>query len=224
MRLTEEWRSRPSYLHYARMRYGRERILDKGTDIVIEGYPRSANTFAYEAFKRSNPGLRVAHHVHSVAQVLEAERLGVPCIVLVRDPRDAVPSWMVYEHCTARAALQRWLSFHEPLLTRSGFVMANFGEVVADLGSVVERVNAMYGSAFVAHTPDEVETHLIQESIRAQEHWQDDERRLPVPSATRAVLTSRARELLGAPELSADLRRACVMWAQLMAYTYEGSR
>ena len=43
------------------------------TELVIEAFPRSANTFATVAFQLSQPApVRVAHHLHAPAQVTEA--------------------------------------------------------------------------------------------------------------------------------------------------------
>jgi pimeloyl-ACP methyl ester carboxylesterase len=53
------------------------------TDVVIEGFPRTGNTFAVTAFVMAQPGfVSVAHHVHVPAQVISAERLGVPALLL----------------------------------------------------------------------------------------------------------------------------------------------
>ena len=44
-----------AYLFLARRRYG-SHVLGPDTDIVIEGFPRSANTFAVTAFERRKSG------------------------------------------------------------------------------------------------------------------------------------------------------------------------
>jgi hypothetical protein len=43
----------------------KNQVVDKETHLVIEGFPRSANTFAVAAFKYSQKGsIKIAHHLH----------------------------------------------------------------------------------------------------------------------------------------------------------------
>lgn len=197
----ERFRSSPMYLPYARMKYGPERIVCPETDLVIEGYPRSANTFAVEAFRRVNPNRRLAHHVHSAAQVIGALRHSIPALVLIREPSEAIASWMVYEHTTAEAALDRWLWFHRPLARWvSHFVVADFREVTQDFASVVKKVNRFYGPCFVAHTPTDSERADIFAEIARTEQWQDD-RKVPVPSSQRNAMKLFAGTMLSTVNL-----------------------
>src|SRR5205814_3293356 len=60
------------------------------TEVVIEGFPRSGNTFAVAAFHYAQRprDVKIAHHAHVPAQLLSAVRLGLPAVVLVRDPEE----------------------------------------------------------------------------------------------------------------------------------------
>jgi len=79
----------------------RARAVDRATELVIEGFARSGNTFAVAAFSLAQPRpVRLAHHLHAPAQVLLAARMGIPCIVLVRDPVDAVASRLIRRRFT----------------------------------------------------------------------------------------------------------------------------
>lgn len=133
-------------------------VVDRDTEILIEGYPRSANSFSVAAFDHAQGNHpRIAHHLHAPAHVLEAMRLGVPAVVLIRDPDDAVPELVLARpHVTLRQALRSYLAFYEPLLPRrAGFVVATFSEVTTDFGAVIRRVNDRYGTSFreFLHTP-----------------------------------------------------------------------
>lgn len=67
----------------------RELIVGRGTDIVIEGFPRTGNTFAVVAFKNvQDRNYQIAHHLHIISQVKKAVSNNVPVIVLVRNPVD----------------------------------------------------------------------------------------------------------------------------------------
>jgi hypothetical protein len=62
------------------------------SQFLLDGYPRSANTLACFRIQTMNPGLQFAHHTHKPSQLKKAVRLGIPVIVLVRRPLDAVRS------------------------------------------------------------------------------------------------------------------------------------
>jgi hypothetical protein len=63
------------------------------TELVIEGYPRSANsTTAYGFLDRQSRPVRVAHHKHHAAQLLLASKRGLPAVLLIRKPEQAIIS------------------------------------------------------------------------------------------------------------------------------------
>lgn len=59
-------------------------LVNEDTDIVIEGYPRSANTFAVAAFEiTQGKPVKIARHTHAVAQLKRATRLKKPTLVII---------------------------------------------------------------------------------------------------------------------------------------------
>lgn len=70
-------------------------LLKENTDLVIEGFPRSANSFFEAALRYYFPNnLQYAHHCHARAHVEEAVQRGIPCVVLIRNPVDAIVSYL----------------------------------------------------------------------------------------------------------------------------------
>jgi hypothetical protein len=132
------------------------------TEIVIEGFPRSGNTFVVAAFHQAQRPLdvKIAHHAHVPAQLIEAVRRSVPALALVREPEEAVLSFVVREPgLGVRQVLRGYVRFHEPLLAlRRGVVVATLDQATSDLGPVVQRVNRRFGTTFVPfqHTPENV--------------------------------------------------------------------
>jgi hypothetical protein len=61
-------------------------LADKYTDVCIEGYPRCANSFAFNKFDSWNPGLKFARHLHIPHNVKQSVALGVPVSLLIRFP------------------------------------------------------------------------------------------------------------------------------------------
>ena len=148
--------------------------LSEDTDIVIEGFPRSGNTFAVAAFAVAQRGpVRIAHHVHAPGHVIEAVRQRLPVLVLIRRPEDAVREFVrIRPALTAAQAARGYVRFYRPLVPhRHRFVVGSFEEVTTDFGAVIRRINERFGSSFAEfeHTADN-EAKVRQAADR---HWQE---------------------------------------------------
>jgi hypothetical protein len=143
----------PVYLAFARHKYtwhGTEPI-GSGTELVIDGYTRSATTFAVYAFQLSqDKPVRLAHHLHAPAQLIEAARRDIPALALIREPRGAILSQLIREPDVAlRDALVAYARFYEHLLPyKARFVVGEFEQVTHDFGAVVRQLNRRFGTAF----------------------------------------------------------------------------
>ncbi len=182
------------YLPFSRWRYGSELAFGSHTEIVIEGFPRSANSFAVDAFRLAQARhVPVAHHLHAPAQVMAAARSGVPAVVLVRDPKPAIVSYLLWERdADPQHAAANYLSFYQSLKScQDDFVVADFDQVTTDFGTVIGRVNARFGTAFheFDHSEDNVKRcfEAIERDSRAR---RGDLRESEVarPSETRKIL------------------------------------
>jgi hypothetical protein len=137
----------------------------KSTSIAIEGYPRSGNTFAVEAFRSSNPTAAIAHHLHSPVQMWRAARFGVPLIVLIRDPGEAVASTLVQApYKRPEEAIRDWLTFYNSVPLEF-CIIADFRDVVSDLSRTIRRVNAAYGTRFCEYINSPQEDEALFRAI-----------------------------------------------------------
>ena len=124
---------------------------------MIDGFLRSGNTYSVAAFQVANgPDLHIGRHLHGGAHVLRAVRLGLPTVVLIRQPADAVTSYLVRRPTlTPDDALLEYLDFYRTAWpARDGFVVALFTQVISDFGEVTDRVNARFGTSFARFTGD----------------------------------------------------------------------
>lgn len=138
------------------------------TDIVIEGYPRSANTFAVVAFRLAQDReIEIAHHLHAAAQIKRAARLGVPTIVLIREPSEAILSVAVRDsQASIRWALRSYIRFYSavlPYLDKA--VVAPFATVTSDFASIIRMVNTRYGTAFKEFVPTEDALNSVRQTV-----------------------------------------------------------
>lgn len=145
----------------------RQRV-ERDSRLVIEGFPRSANTYMVSAFSLYNGGdAGLAHHLHAPAQLVRAANYDVPAILLIRDPLDAAVSLVLRapKH-TVALALQRYVRFYEPLLGLLGHVVVARFEVVMDSpGTIITMVNDKYGTSFEV-PPDEATARVLQDVER----------------------------------------------------------
>lgn len=141
------------------------------TDIVIEGYPRSANTSAVAAFRiAQNHQVNIAHHVHGAAQIKKACALEIPCIVLIRDPIDSIGSLCVRNSdISLHQATKNYIRFYKGILPlREKVVVAEFDNILKDFDSVIRRVNHHYHTSF----------RLLGESITASDFVKSEVERM----------------------------------------------
>jgi hypothetical protein len=204
-----------------RPRY-RDLLVDRRTQIVIEGFPRSGNTFCVIAFEQAQrESVRVAHHLHMPAQVVLAAQWGIPILLLARKPTDAALSWVVREpQVPIRQALKHYISFYEKAAEyRDALVVGYFEEVTRDYGTVLERVNAKFGTGFscFVHSEDNVRCVFdrIEELHRAKRGGMLDEKVIAHPSAVKAGLKDALKKELEAPEVRKLTARAEALYESL---------
>jgi hypothetical protein len=212
------------YLPIARRKHYASGIaVTEDTELVIEGVPRSGNTFAVVAFEfAQRRPIRMAHHLHAAAQVVEAARMRIPILLLTRDPDASAISHVLREpRITMKQALMSWIRFYERVLPyKDAMVISDFELVTTDFGRVIEEINRRFGTEFepFEHTDLNVTRcfEVIDERHRAQ-YGAIVESHVSRPSAPREQLKEALSERLGAPPLSGLRRRAHELYRRLLS-------
>lgn len=127
-------------------------LVQPDTQIVIEGFARSANSFAVTAFLQAQPyPVKIAHHFHAPAQIIRAVKWQIPTLVLLRNPKDAVLSCAAaFPSCySIYQLLSYYLSFYSSIFEyRNSYVIGEFQEVTQNFGLVIERINRRFDTQF----------------------------------------------------------------------------
>ncbi len=151
------------YLPLARLRRAnRDWLIRRDTEVVIEGFPRSANSFTVAAFRLAQPRqLRMAHHSHAAATVVAAARWNIPTLVLFRDPDDAVTSMLIRSahNLLVRDGFRYYAAFYQRILPlRSSYVLTSFDTATGRLGTAIRKLNERFGKDFAEfeHTDEMV--------------------------------------------------------------------
>jgi hypothetical protein len=164
-------------------------LVGPDTELVIEGYPRSANSYAVIGFHLAQSQQRkLAHHTHAPAQVIRAVKQGTPVIVPIRHPRDAVSSLLIRDsRYTIDLALRAYGCFYKAIMPCADHgVLATFEDITRDLGGVVHAVNRRFGTDFDLPSSDPEQVSACFRVIEAVENSKGgDERSVARPSSWR---------------------------------------
>lgn len=82
------------YFHFYRKHRGiRPSWFNAETKIYYDGYPRSGNTYLHHLFRNLFSDNYSVHHLHKVAPIKIALKKQLPTFILIRNPKDAIPSY-----------------------------------------------------------------------------------------------------------------------------------
>lgn len=139
-------------------------VITKEHEIVIEGFPRCANSFSVRAFQFSNDSgrkVKIATHLHTTATILLGVKWGIPTLVLIRDPECAVPSWLGLGVQLKKTNLlsagkgrirshvaywtHRYTEFYNKLIAvQSRVVVGDFDLVIQDFNQIITALNEKF--------------------------------------------------------------------------------
>ncbi len=202
-------------------RYDQE-LLRRDTELVLEGFPRSANSFALQAFRFAQRRPRqVAHHTHAAATLIQGLRWKIPTVLLLRDPEGAVISLHQRTGQPLALALRSYIATHKPLLPLlDELVISDFKETTGDFGAVIDRTNARFGSDFDRFSGDEADTAAVFARIEDHNrflHGKLDESKIGRPSAERDKSKATLLEAYRAPALAGTRDEAAGLYATIAA-------
>ncbi len=168
-RLVTALSTRPALYYPARRATGTfdDLCIRRDTELVLEGFPRSANSTTVHGFlERQERPVRVAHHKHHAAQLVRAAAWGIPAVALIRPPRDAIVSLPALAEEGRRRrggdggrahslrfedVVATWVAFYAAVSKhRSALVVAPFTWATRDLTGLIEGINARFGTSFVS--------------------------------------------------------------------------
>lgn len=194
----------------------RDLVVNDRTELVIEGFPRSGNTFTVVAFQfAQDHRITIAHHLHASAQIKAAMARRIPAIVLIREPADAVLSWLIRDpHLTVAHMLRHYIRFYTSLLAcRDEYILATFEDVTGNLGLVMGKLNQRFGTTYApfSHTADNVrKCFALVEQLDMEDRSTESvsERHVARPSQERSGQKSTLKSQFERPRTQTLLRRA----------------
>lgn len=197
------------------LKYGwddpREHRLRPSTALVIDGFQGSANSYAVDVFKLAQPvPVELSHHMHSATQIVRAVERGLPTVVCLRAPREAVLSLTSrWPHVPVVRALESYIQFHERLAPHAaGCVISPFEWTTQRFDEVVEEVNRRFGTRFAS---DVYRPELAASLARTTQERSGTD-------AARAALKQQHEQDLQQPACRALLARAEAAYQALLPF------
>jgi hypothetical protein len=181
------------------------------TEICIEGYPRSANSTTVRLFKIANPSWRgVGHHTHTIANVVLALRYGVPTVILLREPSDAVCSALIAGQKNEPVdELLRYVGFYRYVLQHvEEVVMVDFETALDDYNSLNRRVNARFGTSFDGVADMEAAHEQVRAGMekRYEQFPEKKDFNMGLPSEARRAMKAKWKPQVDAHPMLAEAR------------------
>lgn len=178
---------------------GKDWFAAKNTDIVIDGFPRCANTYATFAFDiAQNSRLNIAHHIHKKSQFITAAKYNLPAILLIRKPADCISSLLVRQPKYKVETLFKGYSFlYGGLAKMDTFIVADFENILNDYGSIIKSVNAKFNTTFNLYVKNEENENKLKEIIHTQDELKgatDSLQRVAYPDAERKKVSLKIKE------------------------------
>jgi hypothetical protein len=200
---------------------GTSRRITDGTDLVVEGFPRSGNTFTTFALDdASEQSLQIASHVHQPSQIKLALSRGLPTVLAIREPVAALSSYLVYDpNFTPSEVIREYCSYHRELVPYAPeLLICDFTEITSNMASVVDRINDRFAMSISPFDQSPTNVERIQIKIMNQHRLVYRDRDLDLvrsvasPMTDRDRLSGRMREALLDREIEDELAEAVELY------------
>lgn len=138
--------SPPIARRYMRRRQGYGPLVpNTASQVVIDGFPRSANSYAMFAFVvAAGSSVGFSGHTHSPEALLMGRNMGIPALLTLRRPEDCARSLL--QHQTGirpDSIFDAWSGFHQPFRQNcDGILIVPFEAIVQDFGQVLALLNS----------------------------------------------------------------------------------
>ena len=142
----------------------REGLVLPDTELMIDGFQGSANSFATAAFQLCQTrSVRLAHHRHAPIYMMKAVKMNTPVILTIREPAGTVISLSSrWPHISTKQGLTSYVSFYESLKPYSDrLIVSTFTLTTKHLDKVIAATNLKFGTDF-----DLVDPHLANKKCK----------------------------------------------------------
>jgi len=131
--------------------FGDGNIISSATELCVEGFQRSGNSYFINFFKMVNTDVEVAHHYHSAAQAIKAVHQKTPTVLLIREPKDAIASLITWDdRLSIGIAIASYIQFYKKVLPhKKNCLVLQFNELIKGIDPVIAKINQHFNTNFL---------------------------------------------------------------------------
>ena len=202
--------------------------VSKSSDLVVEGFPRSSNTFLTVALKELlGEEFSIANHYHSSAQFSLGYKLKKPMVLVIREPLNCLVSNLLYYPNRSREEIiDDYILFHQNLRKYlPNIYVVDFKDVTSKPLDVITGISEEFGlkidtasidkEAFSSNIMAMVKNHADKLGNILN---QDMTYSLAIPSDDKKRHKNRLlREIADDYELQAKLNRAVKIYSEIVS-------
>jgi hypothetical protein len=221
------WSHPKIFQAYAKLRHGID-IYHAPYNFLFDGFPRSGNTFGSRMLAATqNDSVRVLSNVHCPPFFLAALDLGKPACLTIRQPADAIVSWVIYKRSLPiDVVLKLYIDFYSVLLPyRSRLLVVPFDLITRDFRKVLQLINHRYDLKLIV--PDDTTAFEAEANKRIDKFIEStaasvDPLKVARPNQEREKYKCEVSEALTAPRYR-SLLAECESLFAIMQQEYEAS-
>lgn len=150
----------------------RDLIVRTDTDIVVEGYPRSGNTYLVALLMSSSKRtLKIARHRHEIGQIRFAIRNKIPIVIVVRKPLDSAVSFVLRENVSLNFALRYYKYFYGWIMKQNleKITLFDFSQVTEQQTFVLEKVGHLLEKSCISSDYSDEQEEEVRERVKKME-------------------------------------------------------
>lgn len=147
-------------------------LICKDTDIIIEGFPRSGNTYAYACFLLTNGDKhKVARHIHLGSQINMAIKYSTPALIIFRNPVESISSYLVRnKYYSEKSAINYYIKYYENIIkNKDNIVLCEFRQLITNFESAIKRLNEKYNTSFAEVNEVDIDKEKVYSLIDSLE-------------------------------------------------------
>jgi hypothetical protein len=170
-------------------------IAGRQTDICVEGFESSANSYTLNVIRYVGDDLSIAHHCHTAASVKVAVEHGVPTVVLFRDPEDAIPSVVSRFRPGVYEATVAYTSFYKTVMNLvDDIILVSFDEATSRTEEMIKKVKDLTAVKFNDYESIQEVDQAVKQHIKEWKAKSQDPSTTPLPTAEREKKKGHVRE------------------------------
>jgi len=169
------------------------------TDYVVEGFPRSSNSYfvrslTHQLSKKNIDNVSIAHHTHDIYNLELGMALNIPCIALIREPKEAILSTYIYydKKKPIKQLINDYRKFYIFVSeNNTKLLVIDFKAVTNDISQVFDEIN----KRFYTDIPRTIDTEDIKD-IEEKMQKSSMSKRTNEKHIKQSGLPSKERELI----------------------------